>query len=237
MALEGGIKLKSFEANFKWARPVFLSVGLALIGAGAGIIGSSWIQYSIDKMFGFEDEVVNIYIGIGSIVVGVAIALLGGYLARLRKERIEFDIKHYHYLKGFISDIQFDNIYDSLYNENAIFNEDYKLFRIYWEELKNERKKFLTPSLKKSIDTLESSMRNLIGCITINFRHLPSNVGSNARLHLKPMWNIDFADSVSQKDSIKYDEISDQKDELIKTVKSNYNDFRLNARKELKIND
>lgn len=235
MAWSLGIKIRDFEAKFKRARPVTLTVGLALMTLGVGLISPNIYEYIFGKLVGYTDYEYTPIIGIILVLIGVIIALFGAYLTRMRNERIEHDKILYESLEQIMSTTKFDEITYSLRNENAIENSNHTILLSYLWNLQNPREFYLTKSIQSSLNEVEATLNELSNAMGRNFFNLHPSIGSQTRRHLRPEWNQDFADEVTPLQMQRYTEQETEKDNLLRAFVEAYNKYQQTVRRNLKI--
>jgi hypothetical protein len=235
MAWGVGIKIKDFEAKFTRVQPASMTIGLALIGLGSSILSPNIYEYIFGQIIGAKDLLYSPIYGIIAVVVGSFIGLFGAYLSRLRNERMEHDKNQYDYFQQIMDDAKFDEIVYDLRNHNAIYTSNNTVLSNFLLGVRNPRQIFLTKAIQESIYKLEGSLNALANIMTRNFFHLPHNVGSQARLHLRPSWNQDFSDDVTHKQMQQYNEQEDEKDKLLDKFEEDFHNYKLSIKKQLKI--
>jgi hypothetical protein len=233
--MEIGLKFKSFEAKYKRVRPVSLTIGITLISGGVTILSPNIYEYIVGEIIGMKELAYSALHGWTMILIGILISLLGAHLTTLRKRRIESDTKFFYEMNSMLDETELDNIFYDLLNENAIYKKSNTVLNEYYFGISKPQFFFQTTSIQYLFMDYMNDIQRLISFMSKNFYELSSHTGGNTRLHLKPDWNIDYSDYVSPSDQILYDKLSDDKDKLVKKVKSSYAELRRKIKKELAI--
>lgn len=231
--MEINVKFKSFEANYKKARPISLTIGILLIFGGISLLSQSFFEYIFGVIINKDNSDKSPCYAWLLIFLGISISFFGAYLNTIRKRRIQSDVRLYKEIKSFVDETFLMNILKYLKNENAIYKENNLELFEYYSKMNNSKYFFQTTSIQNKYRDYKNDLQKLNSFISINFTELSFNTGGNIRLHLKPNWNIDFSDSVSNSDYVKYDELDIEKNNLLEKVELSYNEFIKIIRKEL----